>query len=380
MTERIPAEVFSPGDFIKEEIEARGWTQRDLAAILGRPVQMVNELLSGRKAVTSETACGLAEAFGTSAELWLNLESSYRLFRYRQKGEGRTGEVSLRSRLYELAPIKDMMSRRWIPESDNVDELESSLDGFFRCKVREGNLSFALCAKKSTTYGIHSPIQTAWAWRARQLAEVMSVAKFDKDTFAKGLSEIHKFIAHEADVRHLPHALADLGVRFVVVERLPGSHLDGAAFWLEKETQPVVAMSMRYDRIDAFWLTLAHECAHILHGDEGSIDENLVGEGAVPTDDKPEHEKRADLWAENYLLSRQEIENFILRVRPLYSRNKINQFANRVHVHPGIIVGQLQHRKEIPYSHNREMIVKVKTALVESAMTDGWGETPDNHS
>ena len=121
MTERIPAEVFSPGDFIKEEIEARGWTQRDLAAILGRPVQMVNELLSGRKAVTSETACGLAEAFGTSAELWLNLESGYRLFRYRQKGEGRTGEVSLRSRLYELAPIKDMMSRRWIPESDNVE-------------------------------------------------------------------------------------------------------------------------------------------------------------------------------------------------------------------------------------------------------------------
>lgn len=380
MTERIPADVFSPGDFIKEEIEVRGWTQRDLAAILGRPVQMVNELLSGRKAVTPETACGLAEAFGTSAELWLNLESSYRLFRYRQKDEGRTGEVSLRGRLYELAPIKDMMARQWIPESTNVDDLEASLDRFFRCKVKEGNLSFPLSAKKSTTYGIYSPIQTAWAWRARQLAETMSVAKFNKDTFEKGLSEIHKLIAHEANVRHLPRALADLGVRFVVVERLPSSHLDGAAFWLEKETQPVVAVSMRFDRIDNFWFALAHECAHILHGDEGSIDENLVGEDAVSTDDKPEHEKRADLWAENYLLTTREIEKFILRVRPLYSKSKINQFADRVQVHPGIIVGQLQRRKEIPYSHNREMLVKVKTALAETAMTDGWGITPGINS
>ena len=76
---RTPAEVFSPGVFIREELEARGWTQRDLAAVLGRPLQLVNELVNGKKRLTAERAKQLAAAFGTSPELWLNLENAYRL-------------------------------------------------------------------------------------------------------------------------------------------------------------------------------------------------------------------------------------------------------------------------------------------------------------
>ena len=78
---RQPAEVFPPGDFIAEELEARGWTQGDLARILGRPLQAVNAIIRGKKAITPETAVGLGAAFGTSAEIWLNMENSYRLHR-----------------------------------------------------------------------------------------------------------------------------------------------------------------------------------------------------------------------------------------------------------------------------------------------------------
>lgn len=72
-------EVFPPGDFIREELEARGWTQSDFARILGRPLQAVNEIINGRKRITAETAKEIAMALGTSAELWLNLENAYRL-------------------------------------------------------------------------------------------------------------------------------------------------------------------------------------------------------------------------------------------------------------------------------------------------------------
>jgi len=75
MTGRIPAEVFPPGDFIREELEAREWTQGDLAEILGRPLQAVNEIVAGKKAITPETAQGLGDAFGTGPELWMNLET-----------------------------------------------------------------------------------------------------------------------------------------------------------------------------------------------------------------------------------------------------------------------------------------------------------------
>jgi HTH-type transcriptional regulator / antitoxin HigA len=79
MATRLPAEVFPPGEFVREELEARGWTQGDLAEILGRPLRLVNELIAGKKQITPETACGLAEAFGTDALYWMNLDSAYRL-------------------------------------------------------------------------------------------------------------------------------------------------------------------------------------------------------------------------------------------------------------------------------------------------------------
>jgi plasmid maintenance system antidote protein VapI len=58
-------------------LEARGWTQADLAFILGRPIQSVNEIIAGRKAITPETGKGLADAFGASAEMRMNLEAAY---------------------------------------------------------------------------------------------------------------------------------------------------------------------------------------------------------------------------------------------------------------------------------------------------------------
>lgn len=76
---RRPAEVFPPGEFIREELEARGWTQGRLAEILGRPLQAVNAIINGKKEITARTAVELAAAFGTSPEFWLNLESAYRL-------------------------------------------------------------------------------------------------------------------------------------------------------------------------------------------------------------------------------------------------------------------------------------------------------------
>ena len=76
---RPVAQVFPPGDFIREELEARGWTQGHLARIIGRPVQAINAIVNAKKEITPATAVALGAAFGTSAEFWLNLEIAYRL-------------------------------------------------------------------------------------------------------------------------------------------------------------------------------------------------------------------------------------------------------------------------------------------------------------
>ena len=58
MNERIPAEGFLPGDLIKEELEERGWTQEDLAEILGRTTASVNEIITGKRGITVDTFIG----------------------------------------------------------------------------------------------------------------------------------------------------------------------------------------------------------------------------------------------------------------------------------------------------------------------------------
>jgi len=72
-----PAETVTPGDILKEELAARGWTQKVFADIIGKPLQSVNEIIRGKKSITPETAKLLGAALGTSTELWLNLEANY---------------------------------------------------------------------------------------------------------------------------------------------------------------------------------------------------------------------------------------------------------------------------------------------------------------
>src|SRR6266566_3935076 len=79
MGERIPAEVFPPGEVIREELAERGWSQVELADIMQRPPRVVSEILAGKRAITPETAKGLGAAFGTGATFWINLEGSYQL-------------------------------------------------------------------------------------------------------------------------------------------------------------------------------------------------------------------------------------------------------------------------------------------------------------
>ena len=74
--------VSHPGSLLAEELEVRGMSQRELARRIGRPFQVVNEIVRGRKAITAETALQLEAEFGTRAYLWLALtDRSYDLFK-----------------------------------------------------------------------------------------------------------------------------------------------------------------------------------------------------------------------------------------------------------------------------------------------------------
>jgi len=86
-----------------------------------------------------------------------------------------------------------------------------------------------------------------------------------------------------------------------------------------------------------------------------------------------EIEKRANEEAGDMLIPKETLRSFISRTRPFYYTERINQFANLLKIHPGIIAGQLQFKNEIKWAANRAMLVKVRHTLISSALTDGWG-------
>ena len=68
----------SPGASLVKELEARGMTEQELATKLDWPEHRIDGIVSGKDGITAETASGLEQALGISAEFWLNLEAIYR--------------------------------------------------------------------------------------------------------------------------------------------------------------------------------------------------------------------------------------------------------------------------------------------------------------
>jgi len=73
----IPARVPPPGRILLRELEARSWTQQDLATIAGQSLQTIEAIVQAQQPITAELALALTKALGTSAEFWTNLETHY---------------------------------------------------------------------------------------------------------------------------------------------------------------------------------------------------------------------------------------------------------------------------------------------------------------
>lgn len=361
MSEKLrPFRPITPGEILQEEIDARGWSQSDLAEILGRPVQAINEIIRGKKAIVAATARELARAFGTSSEFWLNLESAYRLDLLKEKGDD-DDQIARRAKVYSLVPVKELMKRGWIRQTTDLGTIERDVCKLLEIKSVDERPKLAVAARKSNGQDGFSSGQLAWLCRVRQLARRHKVKPFDRRRFKAEVSALLRLSADEDVLRGVTKALAKLGIRMVVAEHLPKTYIDGAAFWLDAKS-PAVALSLRYDRIDYFWFTLMHELAHI-HQDThrvGHLDSNLVGPSAEACADKERSEQEADRRASEWLIPQDAVDSFIAETRPYYSKSAITAFAKCMSIHPGIVVGRLQYLGEIPYSHSRGMLGKAR--------------------
>ena len=325
----------------------------------------MSEIINGKRAITPSTAKAIAAALDTSPMLWLKLEAAYRLHVTAAPPKRIAIEAGLRSRY----PVRNMIQRGWIEHSENPDVLEGRVLDFFGVASLDDAPTLPHAAKKGAElsgYDESSSTQLAWLFRVKQIAESMQTPLYAASKLRDAVGQLRSLMIAPEEVRHVPVILHEAGVRFVVVEHLPGSKIDGVCFWINQGT-PVIGMSLRYDRIDNFWFVLRHEIEHVLNRDM-SLDSD------VGADDPklPDQEKIANGAAADFCVATERLEDFIARKGPLYSRHRVYDFASLLAVHPGIVVGQLQ-KKLNRWDLLRNYLVKIRHHITPSAMTDGYG-------
>ncbi len=350
-----PACAVSPGEIIKMDLEERVWSQRDLAEIMGRPPQAISEIIRGVKQITPETALELAQAFGASAEIWTNLEASYRLDLARQRGGNGGSEIATRSRLYSMLPIADMIRRGWLCATGVAEDLERDV-----CRLLGGNpeaMIEAVSLRHSVARGPERGAQVAWVCRVRQLALEQKVPPFSRADLIKAIPEIRQLATTPEQVEEVPPLLQSLGVRFIIVPPLPKTYIDGVL--CDADSTPIIGLTLRYDRIDSFWFTLMHELAHLVMGHCALHLDNFEDEEQR----RDEQEQEANRQARAWLIDQNAFESWVARTRPYFSRRAIERFAADQQIHPGILLGQLMFDGTVSYKHLRTLLRKVSPYL-----------------
>lgn len=360
-----------PGAYIKEEMEERGWIQRDLAFILGAPEQAVNMILSGKRGISADMAKALGDAFDVSPEFFANLQQTYDMARARNPYAG----VSERGKMQSVFPVREMIQRGWIQAADAA-MLEAQLMRFFEVTAPDEIPYMAHAAKKSRYEAREiPPAQLAWLFRVRQIARSIAVPAYSETALRRALADLELLLTAPEEARHVPKILAECGVRFVVVEKLPKAGIDGVCFWVNDS--PVIGMSIQRDQIDNFWFVMRHEIEHVLRldgRDAEIIDESLVGDNASETNMSiSEQERIANAAAGTFCAPSDKLDSFILRKKPFYYEKDVLAFARLHGRHPGLIVGQMQKRMD-RWDYLKRHLVKIRQFVIPGAITDGWGQ------
>jgi HTH-type transcriptional regulator/antitoxin HigA len=354
-----PAEVFPAGEYLRDELEERGWTVSEFAEIIGRPIQAVSEILNGKKEITTETACAFADALGTTPDLWLNLQTNHRLFEARRRTDDVPSPVAQRARLRRLIPLAKARSRGWVPDTDDLDELDEAVCTFLELDSLEEAPVFALAARRANSNEPISPEQVAWLAHIRAVARDHHAGSFNRDALEVLASEVpRQTAAGPSDLAKVVPLFDECGVVLVFSEGLPGGKLDGAATFLD-DGRPVVGLTTRGDRFDSLLFTLLHEVAHltlehITPDGRSIVDDDVNGEQTDPNE-VAANEQASEWLFPGGFSSRPTSVPAILQVAAVYG------------LHPSLVIGQVQRQTE-NWSRFRTKIPKVRPDLVDAGL------------
>ncbi len=335
-----------PGEILEEELEARGMTQKELAARLGRPAQAINEIIRAKKAITPETAIGLGRVLGIEAHYWTNLEANYRMTLARQQEEKVLAD---NVRWLGEYPMREMLERGWIKAGKDRTSRLKALMSFLGVAVAEPQafhkaVSFRIteAAQRKVSLGALA----VWLRKGELDAQEVPTADYDEEAFTEALVQIRGMTSKDPSefIPEMSELCAQAGVAFCMVQELPKSGANGATRWLSGR-RALIQMSIRNKWADIFWFTFFHEACHLL---KHRRQRKIVVDGLGDAPDMAEIEAEANRFARDFLIAPQDWTSFLDGCD--FSRRSVEEFARSVGIDSFMVVGRLQKERVIPYS------------------------------
>ena len=136
--------------------------------------------------------------------------------------------------------------------------------------------------------------------------------------------------------------LQNKGIKLVAVPHFRRTYLDGATL-LNKKGVPIIALSLRYDRLDNFWFTLAHELAHLTLGHAHSEDGQCIIDDLELRAPQNKMEKDADELTEESLIPSKLWESH--PARNTCKLKDIEDLALKADIHKSIVAGRIRYEK-----------------------------------
>ena len=355
-----PDSVSSPGETLLETLETIGMSQVELAKRMGRPVKTINEIIQKKAAITAETALQLEQVLHIPASFWLKREQHYRESLARLAEEQRL--TSWVEWLKEI-PTWEMMRRGWIPPCTNKPQQVLETLKFFGVASPEAWRNIwehkIIEYRKSTVLTSNFGAVTTWLRQGEIEAQEIECAPYNADAFRDVLNRIRALTVEPISFfqEELVRLCANAGVAVVFVQELPKTGICGATQWLTS-TKALVQLSLRYKTDDHLWFTFFHEAGHILrHGKRQVFLE-------IDQKDKKEAEEEANTFAANLLIDPVQWQRFVAH-DSYRTKAGIKEFAQKVGIAPGIVVGRLQHEKLLPFDHCNDLKRRLEWNLEE---------------
>jgi len=330
----FPMDLPSPVEAIQFRMEQQGLKAKDLIPYIGS-ASKVSEVLSGQRELSKTMIRNLVTGLGIPAEVLLQ-----------ESGAKLPPDTALQ--IGRSFPVAHMVRRGWFPGfNGTVAEAKNQLEDLLNRFVgaQGANALIPALNRQHVRNGGKQDEHALTAWRIRvvnlALREPLPTYKPGTVTISF-LQELARLSYLESGPLLAKEFLNKNGIHLVCEQHLPKTHLDGAALRLP-DGSPLVALTLRYDRLDNFWFTLFHELAHVaLHLDKDGV--NAFFDDLTDGAKKDRCENEADQLASEALIPEATWKTARLSKKSLPA--SVIAFAETLRISPAIPAGRVRYESK----------------------------------